>query len=99
MPVTMPAAGRLVVVEIPGGQRRELEERGPGIEQLVDPLPHRQLALLAMPLQVLLAAALPHRRGPLAQLGDEGGHALAIPPELLARRIDVGFEAIHRAEL
>ena len=55
MPVTRPAAGRLVVVHVPGGERRELEERRPGIEQPLDPLADGQLALLAMALEVLRA--------------------------------------------
>ncbi len=58
MPVTIPAAGRVVVVQIPGGERRQLEERRAGIEQPVDPLAHRQLALLAVALQVACARRL-----------------------------------------
>ena len=54
-----PGRRRLVVVEIPRGERRELEERRAGIEQLVDALADRQLALLAVTLHVSLAAAAP----------------------------------------
>ena len=74
MPVTMPGGRRLVVVEVPRGERRELEERRAGVEQLLDPLADRQLALLAMPLQVRAPAALADRGGALPQLRDEGGH-------------------------
>ena len=41
---------RLVVVHVERRQRRQLEKRRPGIEQPVDPLAHRQLALLAVAL-------------------------------------------------
>ena len=51
MPVTIPARRRVVVVQVPRGERRELEERRAAIEQLVDALAHRQLALLAMALR------------------------------------------------
>jgi hypothetical protein len=51
MPVTIPGAGRLAVVHVPGGERRELEERRARVEQPVDALAHRQLALLAMALE------------------------------------------------
>ena len=47
-----PGARRLVVVHVRGRERGELEERRSGIEQPVDPLAHRQLALLAVALQV-----------------------------------------------
>ena len=50
--------GRLVVVQVPGGERRQLEEGRAGVEQLADPLADRQLALLPVPLEVLFAAAL-----------------------------------------
>ena len=52
-------ARRLAVVHAPGGERRQLEERRAGVEKAVDPLPHRQLALAPVTLQVALAAALP----------------------------------------
>ena len=58
MPVTRPAPGASSSYMSQRGERRELEERRAGIEQPVDPLAHRQLALLAMALQVLRAAAL-----------------------------------------
>ena len=83
MPVTMPAPGRLVVVHLPRGQRRQLEKRRARIEQPIDALAHRQLALLAMPLQVARAAALAGLREPLAQLRDERGH----PAAWLAREL------------
>ena len=53
------AGGRgVVVVDVPRGERRELEKRRVGIEQLVDAFANRELALRAMPFQVLRPAAL-----------------------------------------
>ena len=94
-PVTMPAAGRLVVVEIPGRERRQLEERRPRVEQLVDPLADRQLALLAVALEVFRPASLAHRRRPRPQLGHERGHPLLIGAELLRVRVDVRLDDVH----
>jgi hypothetical protein len=54
----------LVVVHARGGQHRELEERRVGIEQLRHPLADREFALLAVPLDILRAAALARARGP-----------------------------------
>src|SRR5450759_2974262 len=90
--------GRLVLVEIPRRQPRQLEERRPGVEELLDPFAHRQFPLLAVALDVLLASTLVDRRAALAQLGDERGHPLAVPPEGLARRIDMRLEAVHHSD-
>ena len=62
---------RLALVHVPGGQRRQLEPRRAGVEQPVDALAHRQLALLAVALERPLAAAAAGLGQPLAQLGDE----------------------------
>ena len=66
-PVTMPAAGRSVVVQVPGRQRGELEKRRAVVQQLLNPIARRQLALLAMPLDVLRAAPLLHEGDALAE--------------------------------
>ena len=86
---------RVVVVHVPRGERRELEKRRPWIEQPIDALAHRQLALLAMPLDVLCAAALFRRRGALAQLRHEALHPGGILLEQFRPRIDVRFEDVH----
>ena len=86
---------RFVVVQVPGRQRRQLEKRRAGVEQLLDPLAHRQLALLAMALDVLRAAALAHAGDALAQFGDERRHAVAIGAKQVRRAIDVGLEDVH----
>ena len=77
---------RVVVVHVPRRQRRELEERRARIEQRVDALAHRQLALLAVAREVLRAAALLRLRQPLAVFGDERLHAVAVGAELGGRR-------------
>ena len=72
-----PGRGRLAVVQLPGGERVELEERGAGVEQPVDPLAGGQLPARAVPLDAPLAAAARDLRRALAQLGDERLHAPA----------------------
>jgi hypothetical protein len=49
--------------------------------------------MLAVPLQVTLAAALAGKDHALAQLVHERGHALAVALELVAGSVDVAFEA------
>ena len=72
-------AGRLVVVHADGGERRQLEERRAGIEQPLDALAHRQLALLAVALRGTSAPPPSRARlSALAQLGDELLHPLAV---------------------
>ena len=50
-------AGHRVVVEPPGGERREFEKRAERIDQEVDALAHRNLAAVAMALHHAVAAA------------------------------------------
>ena len=65
-------AGSLVVVHVPGGQRRELEKGRARVEQPVDAFPDRQLALFAVALEVAFsAAALCARRQLRSKLGNE----------------------------
>src|SRR5204862_3869494 len=66
-----PGGRSRAVVEIPGGERRQLEERGAWIDQPVDSLAGRQLPAGAMPLDGALAAAERDLRSPLAQLDHE----------------------------
>ena len=77
--------GRLVVVEVPGRQRRQFEKRRVGIEQLRDAVAHGQLAVLAMALDDS-ADRRPrvHARVTIAQFGDERGHPGAIQPQIPA---------------
>ena len=95
MPVTIPAAGRFVVVDVPRGKRRELEKGGARIEQLVDAFAHRQFALRAMPFDVFGAAALARDGLALAQLAHQLLHPGAVGAEGLRRGVDVGGDGVH----
>ena len=66
IPVTMPALGACAVVDVPGGERVQLEERGAGIDEPVDPLAREQLPARAMTLDGALAAACCDLRGAAA---------------------------------
>ncbi len=72
---------RVVVVHVPRGKRRELEERRIGIEQLIDAFAHGKLALRAVPLQIPGAAALARGLPAFAQLAHEPLHPLAVRAE------------------
>ncbi len=61
-------AGRVAVVQIPRRQRRQFQKGRAGIEQAVDALAHKELALLGVTTLRLVAAAAPHLRQPGAQL-------------------------------
>src|SRR5262249_16328307 len=76
---------------------RELEERGAGVEELLDAFANGQLPLAAVPLKVLLAAAEFHARVTVAQLGNQRGHALVILAEPGARRVHVRIAPLHPA--
>src|SRR5262249_38239294 len=84
-----------VVVHLGRRQWRELEERRTRIEQAVDSLAHRELALLAVPLEVARTAALASARDPLAELRDERGHPRVIGLELGAVSLDARWKRLH----
>ena len=56
IPVTIPARGRVVVVEAGGGQRAQLEEGRARVEQALDALADRQLAALPVALDRAVVA-------------------------------------------
>ena len=58
MPGDQTRARTLAAVELVGGERRELEERGSRIEQALDPIAHEQLSARAVPRHLIGAAAL-----------------------------------------
>jgi hypothetical protein len=62
-----------VVVHAVGGQRRQLEQGRPGVEQPVDAVAHEQLAAVDVPLPGPLVTAEAGRGRPLPQLGDQVG--------------------------
>ncbi len=94
-----PGARRVAVVQLPGGERVQLEERGAGIDEPVDPLPGRQLPARAVPFRRLLAAAGRDQRRPLAQLGDERLHPLAPAREHLGVAVELRGQDCHARSL
>ena len=95
MPVTIPADGACAVVDLPRGERAELEEGGARVDEPVDPLAREQLAARAVPLDRLLAAAARDLRRALAQLVDERLHPRA-PPLELVRALQTAIRAASR---
>ena len=84
-----------------GGERAQLEEGRPGVEEVVDPLANRQLAALSMPGDgpvVAARAALAHGRGPGAQVRHELGHPLDVRAGIVARGIDARSQDRHGSE-
>ncbi len=57
-----PRRRRLVVVDAPGGERRQLEECRVGVAKAVDPLARRELPARAVALERFLPASLRRRR-------------------------------------
>ena len=93
-----PGGRRRAVVQLPGRECVELEERGARIEQPVDPLARSQLAARAVALGRLLAAAARDERGALPQLGDERLHPLGAAREGLVP-LDLRGEDSHAVSL
>ena len=85
----------VAVVHLAGGERGKLEEGRTGIEQTLDPFADRQLALRAMPLDVLRAAAVARARQAIAQLAHELAHLRSVGGEDRIGRIDVRVERYH----
>ena len=92
-------ARRVAVVQIPCGERVQLEERRVGVDEPVDPLARRQLAARTMALDRLLAAAARDLRRALAQLGDERRHPLVPACELVGAALDLRREDGHAGSL
>ena len=74
-----PGARRLPVVDLPRGERVQLQERRPRIDEPVDPLAREQLPARAMALDRPLAAA--------------GGDQRRAGPQLLDQRLQPGLPA------
>jgi len=90
-----PGRRRAVVVHVERGGRRELEKRRAGVDELVDPLAYRQLALIAMALQVFRAAAVTDDGQPIAELGDELLHPVVVGLEASVGGVDVRLDRVH----
>ena len=90
-----PGRRRVAVVELPRGERVQLEERRARVDEPVDPLARGELPARAVALDRLLAAAGRDERRALAQLGDEPLHRRAAALERLVAG-DLGREHRHR---
>ena len=85
-------AGGVVVVAAVGGERRQLEEGCPGIEQALDALAGEQLAARSVARARVVRAAGGGAPAGGAQLVHELRHALGIGPELGIGGPDAGLE-------
>ena len=90
-----PGRRRLAVVDVPGGEGVQLEERGAGVDEQVDALAGGELAARAVALGGLLAAACGDERRPLAQLREQALHVGAPRGERLRGAIDPGRQHRH----
>ena len=90
--------GCLTVVEIPGGERIQLEERGAGVDQPIDAFPSGELPARPVPLRRRRSSAAGDLRGAVAQLGDEAFHASAPATELFGLAFHLRGEDGHRFE-
>ncbi len=95
IPVTIPADGACAVVQLPGGERAQLEECGARIDEEVDPLSGCQLPPRAVALDSLVAAALRDESRALAQFRDERLHPLAPRSERLGVAIHLRGQHYH----
>src|SRR5207244_4018473 len=80
----------------PRGERRQLEERGPRIEEPLDPLAREELAARGVLRARLLGAARGDARARLAQARDERLHVGGVGGKLRIGRADPGREAAHQ---
>jgi hypothetical protein len=87
--------GHGVVVQPPGGERRQLEKGAERIDQQVDALAHRDLAALAMALDHALAAAGQPPCLPLAQRLQQAIIDGGVGPERLGHGIDRARQRRH----
>jgi len=81
-----PGAGRLVVVEVERGQRRDLEKGRVGVEQPLDALARQQLAARHMLGARGLVAALRDLREPGVEVVDQRAHRGGVGLEVFGAR-------------
>ena len=98
MPVTTPALGACAVVDLPGCERVQLQERGARVDEPVDALAREQLAARVVPFDGALAAAGCDQRRTLAQLLDELLHPRLAAREVV-RPLDATLEECHGGSL
>ena len=82
----------VAAIEAVGGERRQFEKRGAGIDQQVDALARQHLAARGMPLARRLAAPAGHDLELVAKLGDQAAHHVGVAGKLGGRGIDGGMK-------
>ena len=93
-----PGARRLPVVDLPGSERVQLQERSPRIDEPVDPLARQQLPARAMTFHRPLTAPGGHQRRTRAQLLEQGIQPCSPAGEVL-RLLDPARELRHGRSL
>ena len=88
-------AGRIVVVHTPCRKGSDLEKRRAGVDKPFDALPNRKLSLVAVTLEVFLAAALAHPVKADSKLREEIRHPTVVLSVEPAVRLDLGGKRIH----
>ncbi len=79
-------------IEIIGGERRQLEKGGAGIDQQIDPLTGQQLAAGGMPCPRGFPASPGHQVELLAQIGDQRPHGFGISGKIGRFGINPGMK-------
>ncbi|MNZ39633.1 hypothetical protein D3C78_571310 [compost metagenome] len=87
--------GHGFLIDLPGGQGRELEEGGARVQQLIDALAGQQLATALMAGVVGRAAALGYLGEAGVEIGHQGLHGLPIGGKVGARCIQAGVDLAH----
>ena len=88
IPMPVQHAGADRILGAPRGERAELEERGVGIDERLDALPHEQLAAGAVTVDVALPADRRHRRELLGDLVPQPLHLDDVGPVLVGLRVE-----------
>ena len=91
-------AGSIAVVEVPRGERVQLEERRTRVEQAVDPLPGCKLPPSPVALDGLGSATLCDLLAASAKLGDQRLHPGPVRLELWCCPVDARIEDRHGRE-
>ena len=97
IPVTIPAAGRFVVVEAVGREGAQLEERRLGVEQPLDPLAGEELPARRRFTPPRRLRRAPPRPSAGEEVRDERLHALPVRAELRSGRVGSRLENRHGA--
>ena len=82
----------VAAIEAVGGERRQFEKGGAGIDQQVDALARQHLAARGMPLARRLAAPAGDNLELLAQFGDQAAHHVGVAGKLGGCGIDGGMK-------